>query len=504
MAEPLAEAGGDQSEESEGEDTKLSTTPTSEAGNRGGYDGELVEPPTAAFQTECPICLHVLKEPCLISCPCGQKICRECVEQIKEDVKPCPLCNKTDFTFMRDYGLERFLKEQEVWCSHKKDGCEWRGKLGKYEQHLNEDPSPENQLTGCQFVEVGCVHGCGERFQRRHIPSHQDEKCPERPYSCEYCHEYESTFADVTQDHYLDCEMYPVPCPNKCQEAPFERQNVENHVKDECPLTEIHCPLHYAGCGVRLPRKDMPDHMSDTVTHMTLLATVTQSMQQNIEDLKKENQELRQKPDHMSDTVTHMTLLATVTQSMQQNIEDLKKENQELRQITEEKEKENQELRQEVKELRTQKSGLPIEFRVNNSGGNVFLPSFFSHSHGYQMCISVDPNREGGCIGTHISIFTSLMRGPYDDHLKWPFRGKITVQIVNQAGDHSHVEKTIPYNDKAPEVSAGRVVGKKRSGGRGFHEFIAYTDLEYNAKKKTQYLKDDIIIVRVVSVVITQ
>ena len=451
MAEPLAEAGGDQSEESEGEDTKLSPTPTSEAGNRGGYDCELVEPPPAAFQAECPICLHVLKEPCLISCPCGQKICLECVEQIKEVGKPCPLCNKTDFTFMRDYGLERFLKEQEVWCSHKKDGCEWRGKLGKYEQHLNEDPSPENQLTGCQFVEVGCVHGCGERFQRRHIASHQDEKCPERPYSCEYCHDYESTFEDVTEDHYLDCEMYPVTCPNKCRGDIFKRQDMEKHV-NECPLEEIHCPLHYAGCKVRLPRKDMPDHMSDTVTHMTLLATVTQSMQQNIEDLKNENQELRQ----------------------------------------------------EVKELRTQKLGLPIEFRVNNSEGKVFLPSFFSHSHGYQMCINVNPNRGGGCIGTHISIFTSLMRGPYDDHLKWPFRGEITFQIVNQAGDYSHIENTIPYNDETPEVNAGRVVGKKRANRWGFHEFIAYTDLEYNAKNKTQYLKDGIIIVRVVSVVITQ
>ena len=330
MAEPLAKAGGDQSEESEGEVTKLSPTSTSEAGNRGGYDCELVEPPPAAFQTECPICLPVLKEPCLISCPCGQKICRECVEQIKEDGKPCPLCNKTNFTFMRDYGLERCLKEREVWCSHKKDGCEWRGKLGEYEQHLNEDPSQENQLTGCQFVEVGCVHGCGEWFRRRHIASHQDEKCPERPYSCEYCHEYESTFADVTQDHYLDCEMYPVTCPNKCGGDIFKRQDMEKHA-NECPLEEIHCPLYYAGCGVSLPRKDMPNHMSDTVTHLTLLATVTQN---------------------------------------------LLKENHELRQITEEKEKENQELRQEVKELRTQKLGLPIEFRVNNSEGVVFYLAF--------------------------------------------------------------------------------------------------------------------------------
>ena len=50
---------------------------------RGGYDCEFVEAPAAAFQTECPICLQVLKEPCVISCPCGQKICHECIEVIK-------------------------------------------------------------------------------------------------------------------------------------------------------------------------------------------------------------------------------------------------------------------------------------------------------------------------------------------------------------------------------------------------------------------------------------
>ena len=95
------------------------------------------------------------------------------------------------------------------------------------------------------------------------------------------------------------------------------------------------------------------------------------------------------------------------------------------------------------------------------------------------------------------------MRGEYDHHLKWPFRGEITVQIVNQAGDHRHVEKTIHYNDETPDTSAGRVTDKESADGRGFYLFLAHTDLEYNAAKKTQYLKDDIIIIRVVSVSIS-
>ena len=437
----------------------------------GGYDCEFVTPPPEAIQTECPVCLQIPREPCVISCRCGKEFCRECIERIKEDNKPCPLCNLSDFTFLRHHGSERYLKAQEAWCSHKKDGCEWRGKLGEYE-HLNEDPSPRKKLSGCQFVEVGCKHECGKRFQRRHIASHQDEKCPERPYSCEYCLEYESTFEDVTQDHYLDCEMYPVPCPNKCQEASFERQKVDNHMKDECPLTEIHCPLHYAGCGVRLPRKDMPDHMSDTVTHMTLLATVTQSMQQNIEDLKKENQELRH------------------------SLEEKQKAT----------EKEVEILREETHRVRLTTGGFPIDFHMKceREKEEIVSPSFFTHLSGYRMCIELYPNGCGNAKGTHVAVCTCLMRGPYDDHLKWPFRGEITVQIVNQAGDHSHVEEIIRYNDGMPDDTSGRVIDKERGGGCGFHEFLPLTDLEYNADNNTQYLKDGIIIVRLVRVKINQ
>ena len=32
-----------------------------------------------------------------------------------------------------------------------------------------------------------------------------------------------------------------------------------------------------------------------------------------------------------------------------------------------------------------------------------------------------------------------------------PFRGEITIQIVNQTGDHNHVENTDCYTDKIPD-----------------------------------------------------
>ena len=245
--------------------------------------------------------------------------------------------------------------------------------------------------------------------------------------------------------------MYPVTCPNRCQEIPFERQDIEKHVKDECPLTPVSCQFHYAGCEVRLPRRDMPEHMKDTVTHLTLLATVTQRMHQNIEDLKNENQELQQK----------MHLL------------------EEKQKATE---KEVQILREETVRLTT--GALPVDFliRYEKKREIIYSPSFYTHSSGYRMCIGLYPNGNENGKGTHVSIFTYLMQGPYDDHLKWPFRGEITVQMVNQAGDHSHIDETIPYNDKTPDDTSDRVVGEERGNGWGF--MISYLSLIFPTMPK--------------------
>ena len=61
----------------------------------------------------------------------------------------------------------------------------------------------------------------------------------------------------------------------------------------------------------------------------------------------------------------------------------------------------------------------------------VYLPSFYTHSHGYRMCLEVHPNGDGDGKGTRVSVYTCLMKGPFDDHLKWPFGGKIIIQIVS-------------------------------------------------------------------------
>ena len=433
--------------------------------NRGRYDYEFVEPPPSVFQTECPICLQVLKEPCLISC-CGHKFCRECIERIEKDQKPCPLCNEPDFTFMRDGGLERSLKDLEVWCYYRKEGCEWKGKLGNLEKHLNRDSFPENRLNGCYFVAVECMHNCGELFQRCHITTHETQQCNKRPYSCEYCQDYHSTFEDVIEVHHHQCGKYPVACPNDCDVHMIERENVESHLKEQCSLTLIDCPFYFAGCEMQFPRKYMSEHMKDNSSHLMLLARATQR-------LVKENQELRQ----------NMEGLLQKQQFTENEVGALKKGVQ-------------------MQKLDVQQHpGVPVDLYVKQTNEEVYSPPFYTHPHGYLMCIRVCPNGYGDGWGTHVSIYTYIMQGPFDDSLKWPFRGQITIQIVNVIRDNDHVEKIIDYTDKTPDDTAGRVINKERSDhGWGKRQFLAHNKLHYNAERKTQYLKNDTLHIRIVKV----
>ena len=461
--------------------------------NPGGYDCEFVTPLPEALQAECPICLSILREPCLISCPCGQKICRECVEGIKNEKKPCPLCNKTDFTFLRDHWLERQLKAQVVYCSKKKLGCQWKGKLGDFEQHLNENPSPEEQLTGCGFVEVECEHGCGEWYERHFIDTHQNEECPQRPYSCEYCKEYNSTFEDVTDSHFTKCSQYPVECPNKCyNDLLVERSKIEDHLNDECPLTKVSCPFAYAGCEVKLLRKDMPGHTADISVHFPLLASYTQEIEQKLIATEKRFEEKQRAMER------EFKEKLKVTENQYEVLLEKQRATERNSTLLEEK----LSMLEDAQQL---KSALAIDFQVTFEKKPIFLPPFLSHSHGYKMCINVYPNGIGNGQGTHVSVYTCLMQGPFDDQLKWPFRGEVTIQIINQAADQSHVERTIVYNNELRDNADCRVTGKDtRSVGWGYQRVLAHSDLNYNAAKNTQYLKDNIIIVRVVRVKLTQ
>ena len=184
-------------------------------GKREGYAVEFVCKPPKELQTECSVCLQVLAQPKMVDC-CGYRFCSSCLSQVEFSVgrqQLCPLCGQP-FTSMPDKQLERTLSGFEVYCSHMKKGCKWKGKLGSLSEHLNERPrSEQDLLQGCLFQAIKCIR-----------------------------------------------------CRSPCQ-----RSLMDDHVKNKCSRRDLDCHFKYAGCKVRKPKPELERHMKEAVsTHLTL------------------------------------------------------------------------------------------------------------------------------------------------------------------------------------------------------------------------------------------
>ena len=124
-------------------------------------------------------------------------------------------------------------------------------------------------------------------------------------------------------------------------------------------------------------------------------------------------------------------------------------------------------------------------------------PPFYTHNGGYLMCLSVDANGYSRGSNTHVGVAARLMAGENDNNLKWPFRGAVTISILNQRGNHHHVTNTITFSDGTPDDICARVVsGRKAERGWG-PTFIAHSNLAYNKHNNTEYLSNNSLRLRI-------
>ena len=329
-----------------------------------GFDCEFVEPPPTVIQTECPVCLLIIREPHQVTC-CGKKFCGSCLQQLKDTNIPCPTCNASGFSDFPDKALKQTLTSFRVRCSHQKDGCEWTGELGQLDAHLNEDPQPGKELQGCV-------------------------------------------------------------------------------------MATISCNFHHVGCTVKLPRKDMSEHLrEDLITHMSLLAASHAQLMKENQYLKDKIQQLRfeSTPERLPCTSIPLSpSILTLT-----NFQHRKK----------------------------QKKGW-------------FSPPVYTHHHGYKICLAVVPDGQGIGKGTHVSVYINFMKGEFDDSLKWPFRGTIWIQLLDQGTGMIHKLVMLSYTESVDSTYCSRVTeGSLCRWGLGVPRLIAHSDLE------PKYLQNDTLLFQI-------
>jgi len=137
-------------------------------------------------------------------------------------------------------------------------------------------------------------------------------------------------------------------------------------------------------------------------------------------------------------------------------------------------------------------------------GDDWLSPPFYSHTGGYKMCHRVTANGQGRGEGTHVLIAVYLMRGEHDDHLKWPFCGDITVQLLNQRGEEEHVAGTIHFSARRDDEGSARVIERDMAlRGLAISTFIAHRVLGYNSAENTEYLRNNCLKLRVTNIKLT-
>ena len=230
-------------------------------------------------------------------------------------------------------------------------------------------------------------------------------------------------------------------CPDLMVPCPNSGCEVSIKRKDmashhlECPHETISCPYKDVGCTYTSPRHTMADHKASSSDHHLDLAMV---------QLKKHN---HNDPHDCTAWVFEMSQFN--------------------------------------------------KFKVDN--GSWCSPGFYTHPHGYRVCLQVNANGYDDGEGTHVSVYLRLMKGENDDALTWPMKYTCTITLLNQLKDENHYTGTYDSpKDKNNIACVSRVLsGMKHDIGWGLAQFIAHTELDLQEEEQCQYLKDDSLYFRV-------
>ena len=113
-----------------------------------------------------------------------------------------------------------------------------------------------------------------------------------------------------------------------------------------------------------------------------------------------------------------------------------------------------------------------------------YSPYMYTHNCGYKFRFKVNLNWNPTILWlwkeVYVSVFFLSEVGEFDATLHWPARFTITLQLLNQHRDQDHITVTKTFQWERGYDSQYYT-----------EKLIAHTDLELNAQKQTQYLKDD-------------
>ena len=414
-----------------------------------------------AVRDLCPLCHDILKHPttCTTSC-CGTRSCQSCFDGALARDSVCPLCIKSR------QGESNAGDMLDFHCKFRSEGCQWVGKMERYELHLEND---------CGFVEVECDFssvGCLVRLPRKDLQRHKE--------GCVHEHLVMATTANETMRHLED------KFEKKFEEFWRELERKDNHLAAvESSLLERKREIDEMRGLLKLKDRDIEDLRGEVQEIKAVVRSMEEQLQHKSKQLWKISNQLQAKDKQFT---TIQETLAEKDVQIGQLLEEVAK------------------LKSNLEKQKEQHSHDSVEFYDTNSPPFVFTmnkfshhqlngtpwesPPFYSHPRGYKLCARIYANHQLLGEGTHVSLYLYILSGEFDGDLQWPRKLTITAQLLNQA--------TREWGCKSVHSNTWENPLVFDQGGSGWGKFIAHSDLI--SGEDVQYLKDDCIRFKIASV----
>ncbi|XP_019618666.1 PREDICTED: TNF receptor-associated factor 3-like isoform X2 [Branchiostoma belcheri] len=260
---------------------------------------------------KCPICNNVLDAPRQTSC--GHRFCDRCLQQaFRKGTAHCPIDQEVlsaDEVF-RDRCAEKEILQLVVYCPNKEVGCKEQLPRKELESHLQE----------CAYTRVECVHkdqGCDVLSPRHQLAEHLEKECNFRQVSCKYCSE--TIPLALVQDHLMQCPKATASCPNGCGLTDVTREQVDQHLLEDCPLVEVECSYSGSGCTFKGQRSQLEEHHALSMAeHLSMLTASLARLELSYSESRRELQEVSNQRDLLQSTVRQQ---ATEITSLQQKVD---------------------------------------------------------------------------------------------------------------------------------------------------------------------------------------
>ncbi|CAF1387989.1 unnamed protein product, partial [Didymodactylos carnosus] len=283
---------------------------------------------------------------------------------------------------MNDRGFKRELDKIQVVCIDRQNNCEWFGILKDYQEHYDK--------------------------------CHSD-------HLCMYCHE---TF--------------------------LSKSDLDKHINDTCPKAVVSCSLTQYGCPEHSREEPASNHaiipLSDCYSQLQTCSETVMILSQGIQTLSHDATRLS------TEALTQQSLMQLALSEVNQLKISIAEKESNSNAIASNQEALLQELsslKEKVANIEFVSTDGTLTWKITNVSdkmtnaqserpSSIYSPPFYSSPAGYKMKVRLYLYGDGNARRTHISLFFVIVRGEYDQILKWPFNHTVTFCLLDQSGQNRH------------------------------------------------------------------